>query len=121
MKDALQQQHEAEQNGDMTIGPNGKPVMTPEALQRKTARDRAVAEEVSDGAGLASAGCRAPKERADVMQKARVRRARVEKLAENLKNKLAIFTEAAKGPDDKEVGAFFKVCVPIVSGSVAKS
>lgn len=47
MKDAFQQQHESEANGDMMIGPNGKQVMTPEAAQRKVARDRANAEEVS--------------------------------------------------------------------------
>jgi len=32
----------------------------------------------------------------------------VEKLSENLKNKLSIFTEATKGPEDKEVAASFK-------------
>ncbi|WVW80778.1 hypothetical protein I302_102764 [Kwoniella bestiolae CBS 10118] len=84
MKDAFQQQHEAEA-GDYMIGPTGKPMMTPEAMQRKLMRDRAVAEE-----------------------KARVRRERVEKLAKNLTNKLNIFTEAAKGTEDKLVGASFK-------------
>jgi hypothetical protein len=33
----------------------------------------------------------------------------VDKLAENLSNKLAIFTEAAKGSEDRLVGASFKV------------
>jgi len=47
MKDAFQQQHEADQSGDYTIGPGGKKVLTPEAMQRKVARDRAVSEEVS--------------------------------------------------------------------------
>lgn len=47
MKDAFQQQHEAEASGDYMIGPNGKKVLTPEAAQRKTQRDRAAAEEVS--------------------------------------------------------------------------
>jgi hypothetical protein len=32
----------------------------------------------------------------------------VEALAANLKNKLSIFTEAAKGPEDAQVGASFK-------------
>lgn len=49
MKDAFQQQAD---EGDMMIGPNGRPVMTPEALMRKQARDRAKAEDVS--AGLAA-------------------------------------------------------------------
>ncbi|RSH86985.1 hypothetical protein EHS25_003473 [Saitozyma podzolica] len=83
MKDAFQQQ--AEQQEDMMIGPGGRPVLTPEAMQRKLARDRAVAQE-----------------------KAKVRAARVEALAANLKNKLSIFTEAAKGPEDAQVGASFK-------------
>lgn len=47
MKDAFQQQHEAESSNDYTIGPNGKKVLTPEAAQRKLARDRAASEEVS--------------------------------------------------------------------------
>ncbi|WWC65239.1 uncharacterized protein I303_107856 [Kwoniella dejecticola CBS 10117] len=84
MKDAFQQQHEQEA-GDFMIGPTGKPMMTPDAMQRKMIRDRAVAEE-----------------------KARVRRERVDKLAKNLVNKLNIYTEAAKGVEDKLVGASFK-------------
>ncbi len=32
----------------------------------------------------------------------------MEKLAENLKNKLSIFTEAAKGPEDKAVATSFR-------------
>jgi len=43
MKEAFQTQDE---EGDMMIGPSGKPVMTPEATQRKLARDRAKNEEV---------------------------------------------------------------------------
>lgn len=46
MKDALSHEDEV-QEGDMMIGPNGKPTLTPEALQRKQARDRAKSEEVS--------------------------------------------------------------------------
>ncbi|WWD20761.1 hypothetical protein CI109_105238 [Kwoniella shandongensis] len=84
MKDAFQQQHEQEA-GDMMMGPGGRPMLTPEAMQKKMLRDRAVAEE-----------------------KARARRARVEKLSVHLTNKLNIFTEAAKGPEDKLVGASFK-------------
>lgn len=45
MKDAFQQQHEEE--GDMMIGPTGRPMLTPEAAQRKLLRDRAKQEEVS--------------------------------------------------------------------------
>jgi hypothetical protein len=43
MKEAFQQQNE---EGDMMIGPGGKPVLTPEAIQRKAVRDRAKNEEV---------------------------------------------------------------------------
>jgi hypothetical protein len=46
MKDAFQQQHESEENDEMMIGPKGTPVLTPEAAQRKAARDRAASEEV---------------------------------------------------------------------------
>ncbi|WRT70758.1 uncharacterized protein IL334_007757 [Kwoniella shivajii] len=84
MKDAFQQQHE-EEAGDYMIGPTGKPMMTPDAMQRKMLRDRAVAE-----------------------QKARVRKERVDKLAINLVKKLNIYTEAAKGVEDKLVGASFR-------------
>lgn len=45
MKDAFQQQAEL-QPEDMMIGPTGRPMMTPEAMQRKMVRDRARAEEV---------------------------------------------------------------------------
>ncbi|WWC92369.1 uncharacterized protein L201_007326 [Kwoniella dendrophila CBS 6074] len=85
MKDAFQQQHEQQEPGDFMIGPTGKPMMTPDAMQRKMIRDRAVAEE-----------------------KARIRKERVDKLAKNLVNKLNIYTEAAKGPEDKLVGASFR-------------
>lgn len=85
MKDVFQQQHEEEQEGDVIIGPNGKPQLSPEAQARKNERDKKVNEE-----------------------KARERKERVEKLAENLIRKLSIFTEAAKGPDDPQVGPSFK-------------
>lgn len=86
MKDAFQNQHEEEDPNDYTLGPNNKKVLTPEAAQRKLVKDRATAEE-----------------------KARVKKARVDKLAENLKNRLAIFTEAARGVDDKAVTESFRV------------
>lgn len=41
-------------------------------------------------------------------QKARIRKERVDKLSENLKNKLSIFTEAAKGPEDQLVSKSFR-------------
>jgi len=44
MKEAFQQQHEEE--GEMMIGPTGRPMMTPEAMQRKMMRDRVKQEEV---------------------------------------------------------------------------
>ncbi|WVQ95578.1 hypothetical protein IAU59_002675 [Kwoniella sp. CBS 9459] len=84
MKDAFQQQSEQDPN-DYMMGPGGKPMMKPEAMQRKLARDRLVMEE-----------------------KAQARKARVEKLAQNLVNKLNIYTEAAKGPEDKLVAASFR-------------
>ncbi|ORY31242.1 putative chaperone regulator [Naematelia encephala] len=82
MKDAFQQQADQE---DMMVGPGGRPMMTPEAMQRKMARDRLRAEE-----------------------KARVRKERVDKLAAHLVNKLAIFAEAARGPEDKPVATSFQ-------------
>ena len=44
MKDAFQQQHEEE--GETVIGPMGRPMMSPEAMQRKIVRDRLKQEEV---------------------------------------------------------------------------
>ncbi|WVF68018.1 hypothetical protein IAT40_002780 [Kwoniella sp. CBS 6097] len=84
MKDAFQQQSDQDPN-DYMMGPGGKPMMKPEAMQRKMARDRLVMEE-----------------------KAKARRARVDKLAQNLINKLNIYTEGAKGPEDKLVAASFR-------------
>ena len=46
MKDAFQQEGEL-QEGDIIMGPNGKPTLSPEAAQRKAARDKERAEEVS--------------------------------------------------------------------------
>lgn len=45
MKEAFQQQHEQEE-GDMIIGLNGRPMLTPEAMQRKMLRDKIKQEEV---------------------------------------------------------------------------
>lgn len=84
MKEAFQQQHEEDPN-DFTIGPNGRPVLTPAGAQKKWSREKKVAEE-----------------------KARQRQARVDQLATNLINKLNIYTEAAKGLHDEMVGASFK-------------
>ena len=44
MKEAFQQQAE---EGDTVIGPTGRPMLTPEAMQRKMIRDRLRAEEAS--------------------------------------------------------------------------
>lgn len=38
-----------------------------------------------------------------------VRKQRVDKLAEHLTSKLAVFVEAARNPEDREVGQSFKV------------
>ena len=46
MKEAFQQQAEIDPN-DMMMSPTGRPMMKPEAMQRKIAKDRARAEEVS--------------------------------------------------------------------------
>jgi hypothetical protein len=47
MKDAFQQEHEGEDESDWTVDKTGKRVMTPEALQKKAVRDRAVSEQVN--------------------------------------------------------------------------
>lgn len=83
MKDVFQQQHEEE--GDDIVMVNGKPQLSPEAQARRTERERKASEE-----------------------KAKERQERVDKLAANLVRKLSIFTEAAKGPDDPQVGPSFK-------------
>lgn len=107
MKDAFQKEHEGEDENDWTIGPGGKKVLTPEAAQRKVVKDRATSEEVSLLFPLPSLfNTRL------TSQKARLRKARVDKLAENLRNRLAIFTEAARGPEDKAVVDSFKVSPP---------
>ncbi|KAK1923260.1 chaperone regulator [Papiliotrema laurentii] len=85
MKDAFQQEGEL-QEGDIIMGPNGKPTLSPEAAQRKAARDKERAEERS-----------------------KARKERVDKIAEHLKNKLAIFAEAAQGPNDTAVAESFKI------------
>lgn len=90
MKEALQAEreeeaHKAQQTGPVYIGPNGRPIMSPEELARKQARDRRLAE-----------------------SKAKARKERVDKLAVNLVNKLSIFTESAQGEHDRVVGASFK-------------
>lgn len=84
MKEAFQQQHEEDPN-DFTIGPNGRPILTPAGAQKRWSREKKVAEE-----------------------KARQRQARVDQLATHLTNKLNIYTEAAKGPQDEMLGASFK-------------
>jgi hypothetical protein len=93
MKEALQAEHEEqaarEASGQpVMIGPNGRPIVTPEDLARKQARDRKLAE-----------------------SKAKARRERVEKLVSNLVNKLSIYTESARGEHDRIVSASFKVGV----------
>ncbi|KAL1412658.1 DnaJ-like protein [Vanrija albida] len=85
MKDVFQQQHEEESLNEYMIGPNGKPVLTPEAQARKTEREKQQAEE-----------------------KAKERQDRVDKLAANLVRKISVFTEAARGADDPQVGPSFK-------------
>ncbi|WVR08665.1 hypothetical protein IAU60_005723 [Kwoniella sp. DSM 27419] len=84
MKDAFQQQGDQDPN-DYMMGPGGKAMLKPEAMQRKMVRDRLVMEE-----------------------KQRQRKERVDKLAKNLVNKLNIYTEGAKGPEDKLVAASFR-------------
>lgn len=90
MKEALQaereeEQHRANQSGPVLVDAKGKPIMTPEDLARKQARDRRLAE-----------------------GKSKARKERVDKLSTNLVNKLSIFTESAQGENDKLVGDSFK-------------
>ncbi|KAJ9116305.1 hypothetical protein QFC22_004745 [Naganishia vaughanmartiniae] len=98
MKDALE--NEAEQQTEMAqyisqaqasgnpvvTGAGGQPVLTPELLARRQQRQKALAD-----------------------KKAAARKERVEKLAQNLINKLSIYTESAHGENDKAVTASFKV------------
>ena len=49
MKDAFQH---VEEEGDMVIGPDGKPTLTPEAKARKSAHEKARSEEVRGNAEL---------------------------------------------------------------------
>lgn len=104
MKDAFQSQHEeeelqAESGQPIMVDQKGKPILTPEQLARKTARERKANEEVSK---LIKAGC------TDAHQKAKARKERVDKLVENLINKISIFTESAQGAEDKMVCKAFK-------------
>ena len=55
MKDAFQQQSEVAE-GDMMIGPGGRKMMTPDAMQRKMTRDKLRAEEVSRTQRMARIG-----------------------------------------------------------------
>jgi hypothetical protein len=91
MKEALQAEHEEqairEQSGKpIMVGPNGRPILSPEEVARKHARDKRLAE-----------------------SKAKARKERIEKLESNLVNKLSIYTESARGGHDRVVASSFKV------------
>lgn len=107
MKDAFQSQHEeeelqAESGQPIMVGPNGKPILTPEQMARKAAREKKINEEVCFSIFEWQRSCR-------ILQKAKARKERVDKLVENLVNKISIFTESAQGPEDRVVGNAFKV------------
>jgi hypothetical protein len=69
-------------------GTGGQPILTPELVARRAQRQKALAD-----------------------KKAAARKERVEKLSQNLINKLSIFTESARGDEnDKAIIASFKVC-----------
>lgn len=68
------------------MGPGGQPILTPELLARRQQRQKALAD-----------------------RKTAARKERVEKLKRNLINKLSIYTESARGEDDKAVTDSFKV------------
>jgi hypothetical protein len=74
------------------MGPGGQPVLTPDLLARRQQRQKALAD-----------------------RKAAARKERVEKLKRNLINKLSIYTESARGEDDRAVTESFKVrfCVEL--------
>ncbi len=91
MKEALQAEHEEQtarqaSGQPVMVDAKGKPILSPEEVTRKQARDKRLAE-----------------------GKAKARKERVEKLQTNLINKLSIYTESARGEHDKIVAASFKV------------
>lgn len=68
------------------MGAGGQPVLTPELQAKRQQRQKALAD-----------------------KKAAARKERVEKLAQNLINKLSIYTESAHGENDKAVTTSFRV------------
>ncbi|KAJ9092942.1 hypothetical protein QFC19_008540 [Naganishia cerealis] len=109
MKDALE--NEQEQQTEMAqyisaaqaagrpvaMGPGGQPVMTPELLARRQQRQKALQD-----------------------KKTAARKERVERLAQNLINKLSIYTESAHGENDKAVTASFKEICRIEAEELSK-
>jgi hypothetical protein len=89
MKDAMEaEQQEAEEEaaaGPRAVDAKGKPIFTPEEIQKKQQRQKALAD-----------------------KKTEARKVRVEKLSENLINKVSIFAEGAKSENDKAVMTSFK-------------
>lgn len=90
MKEAMEMEQEeaalqASSTGPRMVDQRGKPVLTPEEVARKSARQKAFQE-----------------------KKSAQRKARVEKLTENLVNKVSIFAESAKNEHDRVVTASFK-------------
>jgi hypothetical protein len=101
MKDAMEaEQQEAEEEaaaGPRAVDAKGKPIFTPEEVQKKQQRQKALAD-----------------------KKTEARKARVEKLSENLINKVSIFAEGAKSENDKAVMTSFKEICRLEAAELVK-
>lgn len=101
MKDAMEaEQQEAEEEaaaGPRAVDAKGKPIFTPEEIQKKQQRQKALAD-----------------------KKTEARKIRVEKLSENLINKVSIFAEGAKSENDKAVMTSFKEICRLEAAELVK-
>jgi hypothetical protein len=101
MKDAMEaEQEEAEENaaaGPRPVDAKGKPIFTPEEIQKKQQKQKALAD-----------------------KKTETRKARVEKLSENLVNKVSIFAEGAKSENDRAVVTSFKEICRLEAAELVK-
>ena len=101
MKDAMEaEQEEAEENaaaGPRPVDAKGKPIFTPEEIQKKQQKQKALAD-----------------------KKTETRKARVEKLSENLINKVSIFAEGAKSEHDRAVVTSFKEICRLEAAELVK-
>jgi hypothetical protein len=101
MKDAMDaEQEEAEENasaGPRPVDAKGKPIFTAEEIQKKQQKRKEIAD-----------------------KKVETRKARVEKLSENLINKVSIFAEGAKSENDRAVTASFKEICRLEAAELVK-